>query len=40
MGRRKTVTRRPTFGDAIAWIAENDNDGQPDRRHYNEGSRR
>lgn len=24
MGRRKTVTRRPTYGDAVLWLAQND----------------
>lgn len=24
MGRRKTVTRRPNYGDAVVWLASND----------------
>lgn len=27
MSRHKTVTKRPTYADAITWIADNDNAG-------------
>lgn len=30
MPRKRTVTKRPTYGDAVRWIAFNDNDGSDD----------
>ena len=33
MPRKRTVTRRPTYGDAIRWIAYNDNPGEDEAAH-------
>jgi hypothetical protein len=37
MTRKRTITKRPTYAEAVCWIADNDNAGSGDGREDIQG---